>query len=81
MKTQPLGNFGNTVLDHLDKKAKNFVIELSSFQLDYINNFKPNISIISNINNDHLNHHGNFENYLKTLKNLSFDLKLVRPRR
>ena len=49
LKTQPLGNFGNTVLDHLDKKAKNLIIELSSFQLDYIDNFKPNISIISNI--------------------------------
>ena len=60
LKTQPLGNFGNTVLDHLDKKAKNFVIELSSFQLDYIDNFKPNISIISNIKNDHLNYQRKF---------------------
>ena len=71
LKTQPLGNFGNTVLDHLDKKAKNLIIELSSFQLDYIDNFKPNISIISNIKNDHLNYHGSFENYLKAKINIS----------
>ena len=51
-QTQPLGNFGNTILDSLDEKNKYSVIELSSFQLDYIDNFKPNISIISNINND-----------------------------
>ena len=70
LKTQPLGNFGNTVLDHLDKKAKNLIIELSSFQLDYIDNFKPNISI-SNIKNDHLNYHGSFENYLKAKINIS----------
>ena len=65
LKTQPLGNFGNTILDNLDKKTKHFVIELSSFQLDYIDNFKPNISIISNINNDHLNYHKTFDNYFK----------------
>ena len=50
---------------NLDKKTKHFVIELSSFQLDYIDNFKPNISIISNINNDHLNYHKTFDNYFK----------------
>ena len=64
LKTKPLGNFGNTVLDYLNDKNKNFVIEISSFQLDYIDNFKPNISIISNINIDHLNYHKTFLNYL-----------------
>ena len=71
LKTQPLGNFGNTILDNLDKKIKYFVIELSSFQLDYIDNFKPNISIISNIKNDHLNYHKTFDNYLKAKINIS----------
>ena len=71
LRTQPLGNFGNTILDNLDKKIKYFVIELSSFQLDYINNFKPNISIISNINNDHLNYHKTFDNYFKAKINIS----------
>ncbi len=71
LKTKPLGNFGNAILDHLNKKEKNFVIELSSFQLDYIVNFKPNISIISNINNDHLNYHKTFENYFKAKLNIS----------
>ncbi len=71
LKTQPLGNFGNTILDNLDKKTKHFVIELSSFQLDYIDNFKPNISIISNIKNDHLNYHKTFDNYFKTKINIS----------
>ncbi len=71
LKTQPLGNFGNTILDNLDKKNRYFVIELSSFQLDYIDNFKPSISIISNINNDHLNYHKTFENYFKAKINIS----------
>ena len=71
LKTQPLGNFGNTILDYLDENTKHFVIELSSFQLDYINNFKPNISIITNINNDHLNYHKTFDNYFKAKINIS----------
>ncbi len=71
LKTQPLGNFGNTVLDHRDEKTNNFIVELSSFQLDYIDKFKPNISIISNIKNDHLNYHGTFENYFKAKINIS----------
>ncbi len=71
LKTQPLGNFGNTILDYLDENTKHFVIELSSFQLDYIDNFKPNISIISNINNDHLNYHKTFDNYLRAKINIS----------
>ena len=71
LKTIPLGNFGNMILDNLDKKTKHFVIELSSFQLEYIDNFKPNISIISNINNDHLNYHKTFDNYLDAKINIS----------
>ena len=71
LKTLPLGNFGNSILDNLDKKCKNFVIELSSFQLDYVNNFKPNISIISNICNDHLNYHKTFNNYLNAKINIT----------
>ena len=70
LKTQPLGNFGNALLENLNEKTKYCVIELSSFQLDYIVNFKPNISIISNINNDHLNYHKTFDNYLKAKINI-----------
>ena len=70
LKTQPLGNFGNAILENLDEKTKYAVIELSSFQLDYIVNFKPNISIITNINNDHLNYHKTFDNYLKAKMNI-----------
>ena len=61
LQTIPLGNFGNPILDNLNLK-NNFVIELSSFQLQYINKFKPNISIISNIQIDHLNYHRTFKN-------------------
>ena len=71
LQTKPLGNFGNTVLDNFYKENCYFVIELSSFQLDYIHNFKPNIGIISNIKTDHLNYHKTFNKYLKAKTNIS----------
>ena len=71
LKTVALGNFGNTVLDNLEQENNYYVIELSSFQLDYIHNFKPNISIISNIKTDHLNYHKTFDKYLKAKISIS----------
>ncbi len=70
LKTKPLGNFGNSILKALETKEKNIVVELSSFQLDYINNFSPNIAIISNIEKDHINHHKTFKKYLEAKKNI-----------
>ncbi len=65
IKTKPLGNFGNLVLDYVNKKNNQLVLELSSFQLDYIDKIKPNISVITNIKPDHISHHVNFSNYKK----------------
>ena len=39
------------------------VLEVSSFQLETIIDFKPNVSAILNITPDHLNRHHTFENY------------------
>lgn len=41
------------------------VLEISSFQLDFIESFKPKIAMILNITPDHLNRYNNkFENYI-----------------
>ena len=46
-------------------KRSTFVLELSSFQLDGIVSFKPNIAILTNITPDHLDRYDNvFENYV-----------------
>ena len=55
-----------------------YVLEISSFQLDDIYDFKPDIAIITNITPDHLDRYdNNFENYIrakfKITKNLSKD--------
>ena len=59
------GNIGipyTQVALHTDDKSMT-VLEVSSFQLETIIDFKPNVSAILNITPDHLNRHHTFENY------------------
>ena len=61
-----VGNIGNPVL--LEKKVTNktiFVVEASSYQLEYSKLFKSNISVILNISPDHLERHKTLKNYIK----------------
>ncbi len=39
------------------------VLEVSSFQLETIESFRPRIALVLNITPDHLDRHGSFENY------------------
>ena len=71
-----VGNIGNPVL--LEKKITNktvFVIEASSYQLEYSKLFKSNISLILNISLDHLDRHKTINRYVgakfKLVKNQS----------
>ena len=60
------GNIGNPIL--LEKKITSktiFIIEASSYQLEYSKNFKANYAIILNITPDHLERHGTFLDYVK----------------
>ena len=61
-----VGNIGNPIL--LEKNVTNktiFVVEASSYQLEYSKLFKSNISVILNISPDHLERHKNLKNYIK----------------
>ena len=69
-----VGNIGNPIL--LEKKITNktvFVIEASSYQLEYSKLFKSNISLILNISPDHLERHKTIKKYtsakFKLIKN------------
>mgnify|MGYP001323994472 CR=1 FL=1 len=60
-----VGNIGNPIL--LEKKITNktvFVIEASSYQLEYSKLFKSNIAAILNISPDHLERHKTLKNYI-----------------
>lgn len=41
-------------------------LEVSSYQLDRIDKFHPNVAVITNISPDHLNYHGTMEDYVET---------------
>ena len=62
-----VGNIGipytDVALDTTDKSVT--VAEVSSFQLETIMDFHPNVSAILNITPDHLNRHGTMENYIE----------------
>lgn len=60
------GNIGKSFAWQVaDNKYDSYVLELSSFQLDGIVNFKPHIAIITNISPDHLDRYDyKYENYI-----------------
>lgn len=64
--THITGNIGNPLINTIDTATKEskIVTELSSFQLESIQSYKPKISIILNITPDHLNRHKTMENYI-----------------
>jgi UDP-N-acetylmuramoylalanine--D-glutamate ligase len=62
-----VGNIGTPctrlALDTTDRSVT--VAEVSSFQLETIMDYRPDISAILNITPDHLNRHGTMENYIE----------------
>lgn len=60
------GNIGNSFAQQVsEQNFDSYVIELSSFQLDGIINFRPHIAIITNISPDHLDRYEyDFNNYV-----------------
>jgi UDP-N-acetylmuramoylalanine--D-glutamate ligase len=60
------GNIGDSFAKQiLEDDFKNYVLEISSFQLDGIVDFKPKIAILTNITPDHLDRYDyKFENYI-----------------
>ncbi len=60
------GNIGKSFAwQVVEDKFDSYVLELSSFQLDGIVNYKPHIAIITNISPDHLDRYEyNYQNYI-----------------
>ena len=60
------GNIGDSFAKQiLEKDHDNYVLEVSSFQLDDIHDFKPKIAVLTNITPDHLDRYNyKFENYI-----------------
>jgi UDP-N-acetylmuramoylalanine--D-glutamate ligase len=56
---------GKPAIEAVREKKEFNVLEISSFQLARIKNFKPYIGVLINISYDHLDWHKNFEEYFK----------------
>jgi len=59
------GNIGQPFADIADKVTENgvAVVEVSTFQLEAIEDFRPHIAAILNLTPDHIDRHGSFEAY------------------
>ena len=60
------GNIGTPILHYEIKKNNFLVIEASSFQLAYSKFIQPDYALLLNISNDHLDWHGNMNNYINS---------------
>lgn len=65
--THVVGNIGNAYTGEALKTSETSVIvaEISSFQLETIHEFRPHVSAILNITEDHLNRHHTMEEYIR----------------
>jgi UDP-N-acetylmuramoylalanine--D-glutamate ligase len=59
------GNIGTPAISFADQSSPEtwVVLEISSFQLETIETFRPKIAAILNVTPDHLDRHGSMENY------------------
>ena len=64
IKNRLVGNIGKPILDLEFEKNCIYVIEASSFQLEYSNFIKPYCAAVLNISQDHLDWHGTKKNYI-----------------
>lgn len=65
------GNIGNAALDLPSLGAdENYIIEMSSYQIDLINKTKFHIANLLNITPDHLDRYNGFEDYLASKKRI-----------
>jgi UDP-N-acetylmuramoylalanine--D-glutamate ligase len=66
------GNIGTPLIEYVsgNQDADYIIAEISSFQLEAINKFRPYISILLNITEDHLDRYDSFDDYAAAKKNI-----------
>ena len=70
------GNIGIPVanLDNYTNKNQHYILELSSYQLEYCSALKVDTAVLLNLSHDHIERHGNFENYINIKKRYLLNL-------
>jgi UDP-N-acetylmuramoylalanine--D-glutamate ligase len=62
------GNIGTPLISYVDsdQKADVIVVEISSFQLDTIERFRPKVAVLLNIAEDHLDRYPDLDAYMRS---------------
>ncbi|HYC57941.1 MAG TPA: UDP-N-acetylmuramoyl-L-alanine--D-glutamate ligase [Thermoanaerobaculia bacterium] len=63
---QPIvaGNIGDPLISSVDPdRARTYVLELSSFQLEAVDTFRANVALLLNITPDHMDRYATFDHY------------------
>ncbi|NUN96978.1 MAG: UDP-N-acetylmuramoyl-L-alanine--D-glutamate ligase, partial [Candidatus Omnitrophica bacterium] len=70
-----IGNLGTPITEWVDREeaADCVVLEVSSYQLETIVEFRPHVGVVLNIAPDHLSHHGTMEAYVTAKSRISMN--------
>ncbi len=63
------GNLGEPFADHVDEPFEAVVLEVSSFQMERVDEFHPHVCALLNITDDHLDRYDSFEEYAQAKGN------------
>ena len=64
------GNLGEPALGLVGRPIDVAVLEVSSFQLETIDAFRPRVSVLLNLSEDHLDRHGTLEEYISAKRGI-----------
>jgi UDP-N-acetylmuramoylalanine--D-glutamate ligase len=62
-RAEAAGNVGVPALDLVGRPLDVAVLEVSSFQLEAVESFRPRVGVVLNVTEDHLDRHGSLEGY------------------
>ncbi len=62
-RARAAGNLGTPALELVGEPLDFAVLEISSFQLESVETFRPSVAVMLNITPDHLDRHGSFDAY------------------
>ncbi len=65
LRTEMAGNVGTPALDLVGRPLDVAVLEVSSFQLETTETFRPQVAVVLNVTPDHLDRHHTLEAYLE----------------
>ena len=70
LRARAAGNLGIPALDLVGQPLDIAILEVSSFQLQSVERFRPKTAVLLNLSPDHLDRHGDFDRYVEAKSRL-----------